>query len=158
MTDRVRHHILHEESVNPFDSSPRTEAEAVHDFKVTAALVAMTQALNNTRRSVRMQDLAEMKFLHAVFEGELPEVDGIRHGVFLYSVSGVHNGNRVDRVLLDGHCIQVSAENRREAEKLAQAGLNDTITAANVFAMTGGEGLVEHNQGIETDAGGRRAH
>ncbi len=153
MTD-VRHHILHEENPNPADTSPRTEAEAVHDMKVTATLVAMAEALRNTRRSVRMQDICDMHFAHTVYEAELPEIDGIRHGVFLFSVSGNLHGQKVQRVLLDGHCIQVSAKNRPEAEKMAQAGLNETITQAHVFAM--GNAPVEHNAGISTEAGGSR--
>lgn len=157
MTD-IRKHILHEESINPADTSPRTEAEAAHDFKVTSCLAAMANALRNTRQSVRMQDICDMHFAHTEFEAELPEIDGIRHGVFLYSVSGTLNGQKVRRVLLDGHCIQVSAKNRAEAERLSQQGLQDTINEAHAFAFMEAQGIdpTEHNAGISTDAGGQR--
>lgn len=157
MTD-VRHHILHVESDNPDDTSPRTEAEAVHDMKVTACLAAMAEALRNTRQSVRMQDICDMRFAHTEYEAELPEIDGIRHGVFLFTVSGNLEDKKVRRALLDGHCIQVSAKNRPEAERLAQAGLNETITQAHAFAFAQSQGIdpVDHNVGVTTDAGGRR--
>jgi hypothetical protein len=151
-----------------FDTSPKSEAEAIHQLKVETTLAAMAAALRNTRHSLTLEQLAMIKDAKPVFEAELPEIDGIRHGVFLFSVSGTIDGKAVHRHLLAGHAIQVSARNQVEAGKLAAAGLSDTITHALAYAYREAHEFAHDepglpvtpvkNAGISIDGGGTKVH
>lgn len=133
---------------NPFDSSPQTEAEAVREQKVRAALAGMADALKKGRQWITLQQLCEMPDAMAVIEGELPEIDGVREGVFLCSISGTLGGQKMERVLIGGDCMLVSAASPDEAWRLAQEGLDETRKLAQSYAFAQDLGL-EPNQGVQ---------
>lgn len=138
---------------NPFDTSPRTEAEAIEQLRVQAALEGMAMALQKSRPWITLEMLSQMTAVQAHLEGELPELDGKRHGIYLFSLSGTVDGHKVERVLLGGHCIIISADNPAAARAIAQEGLQDTIEHANryAFAKEMGVDLTPENPGISID-------
>ncbi len=139
---------------NPFDTTPKTEAEAIHDLKVQATLNAMSQALANTRPWLTLQQLCDMADVRPVFEAELPVIDGRREGVFLFSIGGMLARKKIERALMGGHCILISAANLAEASRIAAEGLADTIRHAKEYAFADSMGVdpVNPNAGIVTSA------
>jgi len=133
---------------NPFDTSPQTEAEALHEQKVRAALAGMADALRKGRRWVTLEQLCSMPDAVAVIEGELPEIDGVREGVFLCSFSGTLGGEKLERVLIGGDCMLVSASSPDEAWRIAQEGLDETRNFAQRYAFAQDLGI-EPNAGVQ---------
>jgi len=142
---------------NPFDTSPQSEAEAFRERKVRAALAGMADALRKGRRWVTLQQLCEMPDAVAVIEGELPEIDGVREGVFLCSFSGTLGGQKMERVLIGGDCMLVSAASPAEAWRIAQEGLDETRKLAQTYAFAQDLGI-EPNQGVQIAAELRPKH
>lgn len=141
------------EDANPFDTSPKNEQEARHGLMVEAALKGMSDALAKHRAWIRIEDLMLLTHAHVEMEGELPEVEGIRHGMFFFSISGRLEGRPVTRVLVGGDCIIVSAPGPAEARMTAQQGLEDTITSALEYAnkQAFGDLFAPQNQGISIE-------
>lgn len=139
---------------NPFDTAPVTPEDALHEMRVRAALAGMADALRRTLVSITLQQLLEMKKLSPHMEGELPEIDGERHGMFFFSVDGEYQGRKVRRVLLGGEAMLISASGPREARQIAQEGLQETLREGHVYAnaVLWDVPLVAENPGIALDA------
>ena len=140
---------------NPFDTAPQSEFEYWHEKKVRAALAGMSGALKKHRPFITIEQLMEMTHVHPELEGELPEIDGIRHGMFMFSVSGKWQGRSVTRALLGGDVILVSAESPHAARKQALQGLQDTLAAAQEYANAAAWGVdlsSQENLGVSLDA------
>lgn len=146
--------------INPFDASPQSEREAVQQMAVQAALEGMTAALQRVRESITLQQIVDMRRVRPEMEGELPEIDGVRHGIFFFSVSGEGGGRKYTRCLLGGNCIIVSAPSPHAARKIAAQGLADTIKAAEdyAFAEAMGVELSTQDLGIAIDSATPKRH
>ena len=141
---------------NPFDTSPQTEREAVIQIAAEAGLEGMVAALQKKREWITLQTLTLMKDAHVDLEGELPEIDGERLGLFLFTVSGSVAGKKYERCLVGGDAILISAANEAEARQTAQMGLLETIKHAETFAFAQEMGMdppgANENPGISLDA------
>lgn len=140
---------------NPFDTSPQTEREAILQVAAEAALEGMVSALQKAREWITLQTLSEMRDAHVEMEGELPEIDGERLGLFLFSVSGTVMGKKYERCLVGGDAILISAANEAEARQTAQMGLTETIKHAETYAFAtamGAEPPATENPGISIDS------
>lgn len=139
-----------EPDANPFDSSPKSELEAVHDMKVQAVLQGMAAALQKARKFITIRDLMDMQRCQPELEGRAPPVDDIDHGIYLFSISGVLNKRKVNRALIGGDVIIVSAATDREAYQIATDGLRDTVRLAHEVRRKEllGEDIAAENQGI----------
>lgn len=140
---------------NPFDTSPKSEREAVRNLAAQAGLEGMVAALQRGRKWITLDTLAQMPDAHVVLEGELPEILGERLGLFLFSVSGTVEGSKYERCLVGGDAILVSAANLAEARQTAQMGLNESIQHAERYAFAqamGVEPISIENAGISIDS------
>lgn len=139
---------------NPFDTSPQTEREAVRNIAAQAALEGMVAALQKGREWITLQTLTEMRDAHVELEGELPEIDGERMGLFLFSISGAVMGRKYERCLLGGDAMLISAANVAEARQTAQMGLTETIKHAGTYAFAKSMGVepATENPGISIDS------
>lgn len=140
--------------VHAFDTTPETEQDAVHEMKVRAALKGMTDALQRYRGYISIEQLMAMTNVRPELEGELPEIDGIRHGMFIFTVSGKYQGRTVTRCLLGGDVILISAASPHEARRIAAEGLQDTIRAGQQYAQAVAWGVdvaPKQNLGISFD-------
>lgn len=140
------------EDQNPFDTSPKSEAEAIAADEVQRACMRFAAQLQVSRGWLTLQQLCDADWARVHFEGELPPVNGVNHGMFFFSIDGQHGnkGAKFERCLLGDSLMVVSAANRAEASKLAQAGLVDTVEAANRYAFADEMGieLTQQNPGI----------
>lgn len=142
------------EDINPFDTSPKSEAEAIAADEVQRECMRFAAGLQVSRGWLTLQQLCDAGWARVHFEGELPPVQGVNHGVFFFSIDGKHrDGSKFERCLLVDSLMVVSGANRAEASKVAQAGLLDTIAAANqhAFAQEMGVDLTPANPGISLD-------
>lgn len=139
---------------NPFDTAPQSEFEYHHEIKVRYALQGMAAALRRVRRSVSLLEFLDLKRLSPELEGELPEIDGLRHGVFLFTFSGELNRRKLTRALLEGDCIYVTAAAPPAARQLAHDALAQTLLAARTYAnaQVSGVDLTQQNPGLAIDA------
>jgi len=148
------------DKVSPFDSSPQTEREAVVQIAAESALEGMIAALQKRREWITLDTLRLMKDAHAELEGELPEIDGERMGLFLFSVSGSVAGRKYEKCLLGGEAMLISAANVAEARQTAQMGLLETVQHADTFAFASEMGIeppgATENPGIVIDSEVRR--
>ncbi len=148
--------------INPFDTSPKSEAEAVMANEVQRDCMNLLAELQTTRGYISLQEITDAKWARVHLEGELPAVNGSRHGLFFYTIDGEHGGGgKFDQRLLGGSAIMGSAENRVEAGKLAQEMLMFTIAQANHYAFAqemGADptGATLQTPGISLDAGIRK--
>lgn len=147
---------------NPFDTSPKSEAEAIMADDVQRQCMEFQAKLQISRGSITLQELVDAKWARVHLEGELPPVQGVNHGLFFYSVDGQYggiNGAKFEQCLLGGDAILVSGENRIVAGKIAQEGLLYTIEQANHYAFaqemgvdpTGVPVFTQQNPGIAID-------
>lgn len=147
---------------NPFDTSPKTEVEAIMADEVQRQCMEFQAKLQISRGSITLQDLVDAKWARVHLEGELPPVQGVNHGLYFYTIDGQHggiNGEKFERCLLGGDAILVSAENRIVAGKIAQEGLLYSIEQANHYAFaqevgvdpTGVPVFTQQNPGIAID-------
>lgn len=139
------------EDLNPFNTAPQSEAEAIAADEVQRACMRFAAELQVSRGWLTLQQLCDSEWARVHFEGELPPVQGVNHGVFFFSIDGQHaDGSKYERCLLGDSLMTVSAANRVEASKIAQAGLLDTVEAANryAFAAEMGVDLTQQNPGI----------
>lgn len=123
---------------NPFDTSPKTEAEAIMADEVQRQCMEFQAKLQISRGSITLQELVDAKWARVHLEGELPPVQGVNHGLYFYTVDGQRggiNGEKFERCLLGGDAILVSAESRVAAGRIAQEGLLYTIEQANHYAF-----------------------
>jgi len=147
---------------NPFDTSPKTEAEAIMADEVQRQCMEFQAKLQISRGSITLQELVDAKWARVHLEGELPPVQGVNHGLYFYSIDGQRggiNGEKFNQCLLGGDAILVSAENRIAAGKIAQEGLLYSIEQANHYAFaqemgvdpTGVPVFTQQNPGIAID-------
>lgn len=123
---------------NPFDTSPKTEAEAIMADEVQRQCMEFQARLQISRGAITLQELVDAKWARVHLEGELPPVLGVNHGLYFYSIDGQRggiNGAKFEQCLLGGDAILVSAENRIAAGNMAQEGLLYTIEQANHYAF-----------------------
>lgn len=141
---------------NPFDETPRTEAEAILADGAQRAAMKLMARLQTTRPAITLQELVECDWARVHFEEELPPIEGQNLGIFFFSIDGKRagaSGAKFEQRLLGDSVIVVSSTSRAEASKVAQAGLLDTIAAANqyAFAQEMGIDLTLENPGISVD-------
>ena len=121
--------------INPFDTSPSTPQEAMHAMKVEAAIQGMMRALRKHRGKVTLQIVADSKNVHVNLDGELPRIDGIRHGMFFFSLCGECQGKKWGPCIIGEDCMLISAASPADARKIAREGLHDTIEIAQRHAF-----------------------
>lgn len=145
--------------INPFDTSPKTPQEAQHAMKVEAAIQGMVRALRKHRGRVTLQIAAYSKNVRVNLDGELPRIDGIRHGMFFFSVCGEYQGKKWGPCLIDEDCMLISAASPADARRIAREGLHDTIEAAQRYAFSQklhsdieAHNVVARNGGMSIDA------
>ena len=115
---------------NPFDTSPKTETEGHIELGAQAVANQKVRHLQNTRKSLTFRQLATGKDLRPHFEIEMPAIQGSNLGLFYFTVSGEFHiagqWKNLDRVVIEGHMIEVSAANKKEAERTAGEGVEST--------------------------------
>jgi hypothetical protein len=143
------------EDLNPFNTAPNSEAEAIAADEIQRACMRFAAGLQVSRGWLTLQQLCDAEWARVHFEGELPPVHGVNHGVFFFSIDGQHGngGGKFERCLLGDSLMIVSAANQAEASKLAQGGLLATVSAAHryAFAAEMGVDLTQQNPGISVE-------
>lgn len=115
---------------NPFDTSPKTETEAHIELGAQSIANQKVRHLQNTRKSLTFRQLATAKNLHPHFELEMPAIQGTNLGLFYFTVSGefqvAGQWKKIERAVIEGHMIEVSAASKAEAERTAGEGIEST--------------------------------
>lgn len=115
---------------NPFDTSPKTETDGHIELDAQAIANQKVRHLQNTRKSLTFRQLAIGRNVHSHFELEMPAIQGANLGLFYFTVSGeFHTAGqwkRIERAVIEGHMIEVSAANKKEAERIAGEGIEST--------------------------------
>lgn len=119
-----------DESGNPWDSSPKSEAEAVESEVLHADLRAFLEKLRFSRVSLEVEWLAELRDPGVYLEAAMPN-----RGLFLFSVCGTLRGHSVRQALVDGAAMIVSAAGPAEAHRVAQRNLEQSLDLARALVQ-----------------------
>jgi hypothetical protein len=118
--------------------------------------------LKIARRILDADELVRMTDLRPRFEKEIAlkgDSRGNKNRVFLFSIDGMLDGNRIIGALFAGECLLVQDWSLERAARTAREGLADTVRLVReeFESRTAVKPASVLEQGIATEAGGRKA-